>query len=80
MEVVMQWLDELDDLVSMVAAKSESLRRVLRILAASAVATLAVVMAVAATLLQPVVAAAMASLLGVAFLYRRQQGRLTADL
>lgn len=80
MEVIMQWLDEIDDLVSMIAARSESLRRLLRLAAASLVAALALTLGVAATLLQPAVAPVMAGLLGLAFLYQRQQDRVPARL
>ncbi|MBT8084760.1 MAG: hypothetical protein HKN35_09030 [Woeseia sp.] len=80
MEVIMQWLDEIDDLVSMIAARSESLRRLLRLVAASLVAALALTLGVAATLLQPAVAPVMAGLLGLAFLYQRQQDRVPARL
>ncbi|NNL55027.1 MAG: hypothetical protein HKP32_07725 [Woeseia sp.] len=80
MEVIMQWLDEIDDLVSMIAARSESLRSLLRLVAASLVAALALTLGVAATLLQPAVAPVMAGLLGLAFLYQRQQDRVPARL
>ncbi|MGB5347239.1 MAG: hypothetical protein WBN23_13820 [Woeseia sp.] len=78
MEVVMQWLDELDDLVAMLAAKAENLRPLLRILGVALAAGTTLALGAATTLFQPVVAAATASLLGIAFLYKRAQDRVPA--
>lgn len=80
MEIVMQWLDELDDLVTMIAAKSESLRRIRRMLGVSLAALLALAAGAAATAMQPVVAPVIACLLATAYWYRRPQHAAADDL
>ncbi len=71
MECVLQWLDELDDLVSTVAMQSEALRRIaLRVLGlAATLAGLATLILVAR--LDPAGAAAVAVLLSLMVLQRR---------
>jgi Flp pilus assembly protein TadB len=69
----MQWLDELDDLVSMVAAKSESLRRLLRLFGNALLAGTTLALGVAALFVQPLIATVAAALLAIAVVYQRAQ-------
>lgn len=81
MEIVLQWLDEIDDLVAIAAAQRERLRQafIACLVSVACVATLAAaaVLAIAKPLLAPV----LAGLLLLSLLYHRQlQSGRTQDL
>lgn len=70
MERVMQWLDDLDDLVAMVGLLSERIRNAACSLLLTAVALAVQIGGVLLALAHPPLALAMALLLAVSLLYR----------
>jgi len=80
MEFLLQWLDELDDVVAIVASQAERARRWLQtgmvLIAAAATLVTGVLLALA----KPVLAPVLASLLVLSLLYRRQTQRSQTEL
>ena len=70
MEVVLQWLDDLDDLIAGVGLISERIRRFFLALFYLAIASLALVAGVLLALRHPPLASATAVILFVTLLYR----------
>ena len=71
MECVLQWLDDLDDIVSAVALKAESLRRIALGCLTVSVALIVLTAVIVTAQRFPDVAAAAAALLLAALIYRR---------
>ena len=80
MEIIMQWLDELDDLVAACAAKWDEIRRAILGLAVACLVLTAVVAGGAFALRQPAFAPFFASMLLVAALYRRSAAGRRIDI
>lgn len=70
MECVLQWLDNLDDLVSVLRMQAESLRRIALAFLTFVAGGIAAVGGALLAVLQPPLAFAIASLLTVSVLYR----------
>lgn len=74
MECVLQWLDDLDDLVGAVALRAESLRRIALGCLAGAAALMLLAAAILAATRYPDVAPAIAAILLAAFASRQSAG------
>lgn len=80
MECVLQWLDEVDDAVSMIAAQSETIRRILRGFSAACIGFLVLSAGAVVAMVQPLAVPLTASLLLALLLYRRLACAGTSDL